>query len=58
MMNKDKNLVRHKDMIDCATKGIEGRDIETWRIESIKSSAVDAHTMITRKHGKIDIFLI
>ena len=52
LMDKDKTLVRHKDMIDCATKGIEGPKVYAWRIEAIKDSGTDAHKMVTRKHEK------
>ena len=52
LMEKDKTLVRHNDMIDCVTKGIEGPEVYDWRIESIKQSGTDAHKMMTRKHKK------
>ena len=44
LMDKDKTLVRHKDMIDCATKGIEGPEVYAWRIEAIKKIGM----MLTR----------
>ena len=52
LMDKDKTLVRHKDMIDCVTKGIEGPEVYAWRIEAIKESGNNAHKMMTRKHTK------
>ena len=58
LMDKDKTLVRHKDMIDCATKGIEGPEVYAWRIEAIKDSGNDAHKMMTRQTCKEDIFVV
>ena len=52
IMDKDKTLVRDKDMIDCATKCIEEPDIKTWHIEDTKYSGFDAYKMVTRKHTK------
>ena len=52
LMDKDKTLVRHKYMIDCAKKGIEGSEVYAWRIEAIKESGTDPHNMVTRKHNK------
>ena len=52
LMDKDKTIVRHQDMIDCATKGIEGHEVYAWRIEAIKKSGTDAHQMMTHKHTK------
>ena len=52
LLDNDKTLVRHKDMIDCVTKGIEGPTVYAWRIETIKESGTEAHKMISRKHDK------
>ena len=52
LMDKDKTLVRHNDMIDCATKVIEAPEVYARRIEAIRESGTDAHKMMTRKHKK------
>jgi hypothetical protein len=52
LWDNDKTLVRHEDMIDCVTKGIEGHTVYAWRIETIKESGNESHKMISRKHEK------
>ena len=52
LLDNDKTLIRHKDMVDCVTKGKEGSEVYAWRIETIKKSGTDAHQMVTRKHMK------
>ena len=46
---KEKAMVRHSDMKDCVIEGKKGPDIYPWRIECIKKSGSNAHTMTTKK---------
>ena len=52
LMDKDKTLVRHSDMINCVKHGIHRPDVYAFTIDTIQESGSKANKMTTRKHIK------